>query len=113
VNTNKLISAFSSAWQRSFDYSGRSDRGDYWWFVLASFILLLVLNIVGSFVPFIGLLANLYLIAELVPHLSLAVRRLRDAGQAWQWIFVSITGIGSLWLLYLHTLPSKPLLRAG
>ena len=113
MNTNKLISAFSSAWQRSFDYSGRSDRGDYWWFVLASFILLLVLNIVGSFVPFIGLLANLYLIAELVPHLSLAVRRLRDAGQAWQWIFVSITGIGSLWLLYLHTLPSKPLLRAG
>ncbi|MCX5958684.1 MAG: DUF805 domain-containing protein [Cyanobacteria bacterium] len=65
MNTNKLISAFSSAWKRSFDYSGRSDRGDYWWFVLASFILLLVLNIVGSFVPFIGLLANLYLIAEL------------------------------------------------
>ena len=113
MKTNKLISAFSSAWRRSFDYSGRSDRGDYWWFVLASFILLLVLNIVGSFVPFIGLLANLYLIAELVPHLSLAVRRLRDAGKDWQWIFVGITGIGSLWLLYLHTLPSKPLLRAG
>ena len=113
MNTNKLISAFSSAWKRSFDYSGRSDRGDYWWFVLASFILLLVLNIVGSFVPIIGLLANLSLIAELVPHLSLAVRRLRDAGKDWQWIFVGITGIGSLWLLYLHTLPSKPLLRAG
>jgi len=113
VNTNKLISGFSSAWRRSFDYSGRSDRGDYWWFVLASFILLLLLNIVGSFVPFIGVLANLYLIAELVPHLPLAVRRLRDAGKDWQWIFVGITGIGSLWLLYLHTLPSKPLLRAG
>ncbi|MCX5958685.1 MAG: hypothetical protein NT053_02180 [Cyanobacteria bacterium] len=48
-----------------------------------------------------------------MPHLSLAVRRLRDAGKDWQWIFVGITGIGSLWLLYLHTLPSKPLLRAG
>jgi len=48
-----------------------------------------------------------------VPHLPLAVRRLRDAGKDWQWIFVGITGIGSLWLLYLHTLPSKPLLRAG
>ena len=49
IVTDKLISAFSSAWKRSFDYTGRSDRGDYWWFVLASFILLLVLNIVGSF----------------------------------------------------------------
>ena len=48
-----------------------------------------------------------------MPHLSLAVRRLRDAGVHWQWIFVGITGIGSLWLLFLHTLPSKPLLRAG
>jgi uncharacterized membrane protein YhaH (DUF805 family) len=113
VTADKLINAFTSAWKRSFDYTGRSDRGDYWLFLLASFIVLLVLNIVGSFVPFIGVLANVYLIAELVPHLSLAVRRLRDAGKDWQWIFVGITGIGSLWLLYLHTLPSAPLLRAG
>ena len=113
MTANKLINAFTSAWQRSFDYNGRSDRGDYWFFVLASFLILLLLNLVGSFIPFIGVLANLYFIAELVPHLSLAVRRLRDAGKDWQWIFVGITGIGSLWLLYLHTLPSKPLLRAG
>jgi len=110
---DKLVNAFSSAWKRSFDYTGRSDRGDYWWFVLASFLILLLLNLVGTFIPFIGVLANLYVIAELVPHLSLAVRRLRDADKDWQWIFVAITGIGSLWLLYLHTLPSAPLLRAA
>jgi uncharacterized membrane protein YhaH (DUF805 family) len=55
-------------------------------------------------------LANIYLITELVPHLSLAVRRLRDAGKDWQWIFVSVTLIGTIWLLYLHTLPSARLL---
>ena len=107
---DKLINAFTSAWKRSFDYTGRSDRGDYWFFLLASFIVLLVLNIVGSFVPFIGVLANIYLITELVPHLSLAVRRLRDAGKDWQWIFVSVTLIGTIWLLYLHALPSARLL---
>jgi len=110
VTADKLINAFTSAWKRSFDYTGRSDRGDYWFFLLASFIVLLVLNIVGSFVPFIGVLANIYLITELVPHLSLAVRRLRDAGKDWQWIFVSVTLIGTIWLLYLHTLPSARLL---
>ena len=128
MNTD-LITAFSSAWKRSFDYTGRSDRGDYWLFVLANFIILLVLNIIGSFVPFIGVLTGLYIIAELVPHLSLSVRRLRDAGKTRQWIFLFIPGIFTfwqlnfvvisfcfiayLWLLYLHTLPSKPLLLAG
>ena len=38
---NPLIDAFTKAWSRSFDYSGRSNRGDYWWFVLADFIVLL------------------------------------------------------------------------
>jgi len=26
---NPLIDAFTKAWTRSFDYSGRSNRGDY------------------------------------------------------------------------------------
>lgn len=30
----RLIEAFTSGWNRSFDYEGRSNRGDYWWFVL-------------------------------------------------------------------------------
>ncbi|MFN5117860.1 MAG: DUF805 domain-containing protein [Cyanobacteriota bacterium] len=110
---DQIITAFTSAWKRSFDYKGRSDRGDYWWFVLASFLILLVLNIIGSYVPAIGALANLYFIAQFVPHLPLAIRRLRDAGKDWQWIFVTITGIGSLWVLYLHTLPTAPRLTAG
>ena len=107
----QMIEAYTKAWQRSFEYGGRSNRGDYWWFVLASFLILFVLNLVGTFVPFIGVLANLYLIAQFVPHLPLAIRRLRDAGKDWQWIFVTITGLGSLWVLYLHTLPTAGLLR--
>jgi uncharacterized membrane protein YhaH (DUF805 family) len=110
---DQIITAFTSAWKRSFDYKGRSDRGDYWWFVLASFLILFVLNLLGINNGFIATLANLYLIAQLVPHLPLAIRRLRDAGKDWQWIFVTITGIGSLWVLYLHTLPTSPRLTAG
>jgi len=30
VTADKLINAFTSAWKRSFDYTGRSDRADYW-----------------------------------------------------------------------------------
>lgn len=31
-----LIEAYVSAWQRSFEYGGRSNRADFWWFVLAN-----------------------------------------------------------------------------
>ncbi|MFM7269562.1 MAG: DUF805 domain-containing protein [Cyanobium sp.] len=80
---------------------------------MAKFIVVFVLNFLGTFLGLFILLANLYLFAQFVPHLPLAIRRLRDAGKDWQWIFVTITGIGALWVLYLHTLPSAALLSAG
>lgn len=110
---NSLIPAFVSGWQRSFDYTGRSNRGDYWWFFLANFVVLFLLNLVGTFVGFVAVLANAYVLAQIVPHLPLAIRRLRDAGKDWQWIFVTFTCIGWLWVLYLHTLPSKGLLSGS
>ena len=113
IVTDKLINAFTSAWKRSFDYSGRADRGDYWWFVLANLIISVVLLLLNNASTFFGWIYSLWAIATIVPSISLSVRRLRDAGKDWQWIFVGITGIGSLWLLYLHTLPSAALLRAG
>jgi uncharacterized membrane protein YhaH (DUF805 family) len=108
-----LVKAYVEAWQRSFDYAGRSNRGDYWWFVLANTLVLFVLNLIGTLIGVIWVIANLYLLAQFVPHLPLAIRRLRDAGKDWQWIFVTITGIGALWVLYLHTLPSAGLLGGG
>lgn len=96
------------AWQRSFEYGDLSNRGAYWWFVLANFIVVYVLNFLGTFLGLFDLLANLYLIALFVPHLPLAIRRLRDAGKDFQCTLVTITGIGALWVLYLHTQPSPP-----
>jgi uncharacterized membrane protein YhaH (DUF805 family) len=45
---DNLISAFSSAWQRSFDYTGRSNQGDYWWFTLSNLIISVVLVVLSA-----------------------------------------------------------------
>jgi uncharacterized membrane protein YhaH (DUF805 family) len=37
-----MVEAFISGWKRAFDYEGRSSRPDYWWFVLANFIVVLI-----------------------------------------------------------------------
>lgn len=49
----------------------------------------------------------LYTLASLVVGVPLAVRRLRDAGKAWQWLFIALIPIiGSFWLIVLYCQPS-------
>jgi uncharacterized membrane protein YhaH (DUF805 family) len=37
------------------------------------------------------------------------VRRLRDAGKAWPWIFIALVPIiGAIWLIVLLVMPSVP-----
>lgn len=97
----RIVEAFTSAWTRSFDYEGRSNRGDYWWFVLANVIVLLVL------LPISQQLYNVYSVATIVPGIPLAVRRLRDIGKPWPWIFIGLIPIiGTIWLIVLFCKPS-------
>jgi uncharacterized membrane protein YhaH (DUF805 family) len=97
----RIIEAFTSAWSRSFDYQGRSNRGDYWWFVLANLIVLLIL------LPISDVLYNVYSVATIVPGLPLAVRRLHDIGKPWPWVLLALIPIiGTIWLIVLFCQPS-------
>ena len=107
MTSNKLISAFSSAWQRSFDYTGRSDRGAYWWFVLANVIISVVLLIASNISNFFGWIYSIWTVATIVPSLSLTVRRLRDAGKHWAWMFIQLIPlVGFIWIIYLLVQPT-------
>lgn len=96
-----LIDAYTAAWSRSFDYSGRANRGDYWWFVLANLIVALILQRLSN--P----LYTAYSVASIVPGLPLCVRRLRDIGKPWPWLLLSLIPIiGAIWLIVLFCQPS-------
>ncbi len=96
-----LIEAYTSAWTRAFDYEGRSTRTEFWWFVLANLIVSALVAVV------ISRLQGLYTVASVVVGVPLAVRRLRDAGKAWQWLFIALIPIiGSIWLIVLYCQPS-------
>jgi uncharacterized membrane protein YhaH (DUF805 family) len=42
-----------------------------------------------------------------VPSLPVTVRRLRDAGKPWAWIFIGLIPlVGSIWLIWLLAQPS-------
>lgn len=104
-----LINAFTSAWKRSFDYSGRANRGDFWWFALANAIISVILLIPSTISDFFGWIYSIWTIATIVPSLALTIRRLRDAGKHWAWIFIQLIPIvGLIWIVYLLVQPSVP-----
>ena len=103
------------------DFVGHSTRPDFWWVWLMNHILFLPLYIFifnkeinqGPSLNFtlvilvIGIYAILALLL-LLPNLALKIRRLRDAGLHWAFIFLHfVPMVGRLALLVLLAMPTK------
>ena len=51
-------------------------------------------------------------VAVILPFFTMQIRRIRDTGRAWLWIFISLVPlIGPLWLLWILIGPSADQLR--
>ena len=137
-----MIKAYIDFWKRAFDFRGRSTRPDYWWAYLVNVIIITILTVFCVLIPFFSnvdlsdpaLLNNstelqkiiityawplmLFSLIELIPQLSLQIRRLRDAGFHPSWVLLSYIGlirilaifslIGSIVLLIMSCQPTKP-----
>ena len=105
-----MIDAYKKLWTKAFDFRGRSTRADYWWGALANVLVSYVIFALGYFVAE-ALLAiyYLYIFAALIPGLSLAIRRVNDAGKRWTWIFINLIPlVGGIWFLVILCQPSIP-----
>lgn len=91
---------FLDALRRWNDFSGRSRRSEYWFFVLFQFITLVAAMLIDSLVwewPILYLLCSLGLI---VPSLAVLVRRLHDTDRSgWFFLIGLIPLIGGIILL--------------
>ena len=102
------------AWQKYFDFSGRSRRKEYWIFGLFNLgigVALLGADLLaGSHgkMAGMGMLGGLYSLATLIPNLSITVRRLHDTGRSGWWFFILLVPlIGAIVLLVFMLLDSK------
>lgn len=119
-----MIEAYKKFWKGYVDFEGRSTRSDYWFAYLANmltvvafYVLLAVFGgIAGatdsSFLAVISLILLLiffaYGIAACLPGIAVTVRRLRDAGYNWSYIFVAfIPFVGGIILIVLLCKPTK------
>ena len=113
-----MIDAYAAFWKKTFDFKGRSTRSQYWWAYLANtlvgILLFFLAYIKGEFEYYEGgIIFNilvLYFYASILPWLSISIRRVRDAGKNWPWIFISLVPfIGSIWFIVILCQPSLPM----
>ena len=105
-----MIDAYKKLWTKAFDFRGRSTRSDYWWGALANLLVSYMLLALSNFVTeaFSGLY-YLYIVASLIPGLSLAIRRVNDAGKSWTWIFINLIPlVGAICFLVILCQPLIP-----
>ena len=108
----EFIPAVRLAFQRYFEFHGRSSRAEYWWFAL--FILigyfstgLLDLLVTRTYNPHMqfGALGLIFRIVIVVPGFALGSRRLHDINRSgwWQLLWIAvITVIPVILLVYWH-----------
>ena len=124
-----MIDAYKNFFKNYAEFTGRSTRPDYWWVWLGNLILSIPFWIIYFYTVFLsavmdsvsnsaseatfmvfGLVAIIYAVfylAILVPTIALSVRRLRDAGFHWAFIFLRFAPMGGIALLILFAMPTK------
>ena len=115
-----MIQAYKNFFKGYADFTGRSTRSDFWWVWLMNSILFLplyifwfqiALNDTEETDPILGVaIISVYMILAIVlftPSLAVKVRRLRDAGLHWAFIFLHFVPMGGLALLVLLATPTK------
>jgi uncharacterized membrane protein YhaH (DUF805 family) len=105
--------AVRTCYSKYATFQGRASRSEFWWFylftLLPSALLYLLLVVAGrsdnglsAFGVILMVLAGVWALANILPFISVLVRRLHDSDRSGWWYWISLVPcIGSLWLLVL------------
>lgn len=88
--------------RKYFCFEGRAARAEFWYWVLACFIINIVLGIVDGFIHR-PILEGLFCLAVLLPALGVAVRRLHDTNRTgWLVLLALIPLVGAIILIIFY-----------
>ena len=89
-----FMTAVRTCFSKYVDFSGRARRSEYWYFVLFTFLLGIVANIIDKILGTDydtsngGLVNTLVSLAVLLPSLAVGARRLHDTGRSGWWMLL-------------------------
>jgi uncharacterized membrane protein YhaH (DUF805 family) len=111
--------SYRGYWRNYVNFDDRTSRAGYWWVVLANLIIGIILGLIlgltmgpevlssDEAIPFAGFGIVYYLwgFANIIPGLSIWVRRLHDINKRWTWVFMGLIPIagGIILIVYAAT----------
>lgn len=106
-----MIEAYKKFFKNYANFRGVATREEYWWVILANFLIGFVLGLIGGMLPAIAgatsAIAGLYSLVVFIPGLSIFVRRLHDTDRSgWNWLWCLLPFAGAIVLLVFLCLPS-------
>lgn len=87
--------------RKYYNFEGKTDRKSFWICVLVTFAVNVVFSVgisIFGLIPYVGivfrifggLILGVYNLAVLCPNIAITVRRLRDVGRPWYFLFWSV-----------------------
>jgi uncharacterized membrane protein YhaH (DUF805 family) len=113
-----LVQSVIAALKNYVNFSGRTSRGGYWWYILGYVIVVVILAIVdksvfgggqttmdtsdGMNVSYnAGPLAAIWIIGNIIPLISAAIRRLHDTDRSGWFYLLVLIPLVNFYLLYV------------
>ena len=121
-----MFQSYFAAWKKPFDFKSRTGRKEYWYFNLLNIFAFVFLRIIEGvlenvaallildyemlstlllvLLKTIAIFSTLFLLGSIWTSIPLTVRRIRDVGMSWKWIFLAlIPYIGNIFGLIFLT----------
>ena len=111
MNMKEAVISVLTNWN---NFSGRACRSEFWYFVLATFLVSIIISIIEIATGMVdiesaemGILSIILTLLLIVPGLSVTARRLQDRGWSGWWQLLYLTIVGGLVIVVLNILPAK------
>ncbi len=94
-----FLNAYQEFWIKATDFKGVTCRSE-WWFVQLANLIITFLTI-PIFLRIYGF--NVYGVICIIPQIAIDIRRIRDFGKDWKWIFINLIPVFGwlLWFIWL------------
>ena len=111
MNMKEAVVSVLTNWN---NFSGRACRSEFWYFVLVTFLVSMIIQIIEIATGMVdiesaemGILSIIFTLLLFVPSLSVTARRLQDRGWSGWWQLLYVTIVGTLVIIVLNILPAK------
>ena len=111
MNMKEAVVSVLTNWN---NFSGRACRSEFWYFVLATFLVSMIISIIEIATGMVdiesaemGILSIIFTLLLFVPSLSVTARRLQDRGWSGWWQLLYLTIVGILVIIVLNILPAQ------